>query len=59
MGQSKIQVSPLEGLVPLDREVVEMLTAAICANFPRWDKPRATERARASEQPGSTTMTAR
>lgn len=41
------QPSPLEGLTPLDREVVEMLTTAICAHFPRWDKPRAVERARA------------
>lgn len=47
MGQSKIQTSPLEGLASLDREVVEMLVTAICSNFPRWDKPRATERARA------------
>lgn len=41
------QPSPLEGLVPLDREVVETLTTAICATFPRWDRHRAGERARA------------
>lgn len=40
------ETNPLEGLTPLDREVVEMLSMAIGVNFPHVNKSRAVERAR-------------